>query len=196
MIIQLDDDGYVIGYADHLDDGATLAGAVEVEELPDDYAHYRYIDGQLQRDTARIDKEAAKAIGLQMLRQLQTQVQTQAILASATDEQAYVMRYLYDAYEVGKAYKAGDRFIHNGKFYKVEQAHTSAAQWPPESSPSLYTEIADPAEEWPEWVQPTHAGNAYAIGDKVTHYGKRYISQIAANTTEPGSDARWWKEVN
>ena len=196
MIIQLDDDGYVIGYADHLDDGVTLPGSVEVEELPDDYTNYRYIDGQLQRDTGRVDKDAAQAIGLQMLRQLQTQVQTQAILASATDEQAYVMRYLYDEYEVGKVYKAGDRFICNGKFYKAEQSHTSAAQWPPESSPSLYTEIADPAEEWPEWVQPTHAGNAYAIGDKVAHNGKRYISQIAANTTEPGSDARWWKEVN
>ncbi len=195
MIIQLDDDGYVIGYADHLDAGVTLPGSVEVEELPDDYTNYRYIDGQLQRDTGRVDKDAAQAIGLQMLRQLQTQVQTQAILASATDEQAYVMRYLYDEYEVGKAYKAGDRFICNGKFYRVEQAHTSAAQWPPEASPSLYTEIADPAEEWPEWVQPTHAGNAYAIGDKVAHNGKRYISQIAANTTEPGTDERWWKEV-
>ena len=44
MIIQLDDDGYVIGYADHLDDGVTLPGSVEVEELPDDYTNYRYID--------------------------------------------------------------------------------------------------------------------------------------------------------
>lgn len=30
---------------------------------------------------------------------------------------------------------------------------------------------------------------------KVTHNGERYISQIDANTTEPGTDERWWKKV-
>lgn len=53
----------------------------------------------------------------------------------------------------------------------------------------------DPADEYPEWVQPTGAHDAYALGAKITHNGKRYISQIPNNTTEPGTDERWWKEV-
>lgn len=45
---------------------------------------------------------------------------------------------------------------------------------------------ADPAQEWPEWIQPTGAHNAYAKGAKVTHAGKRWISDVDANTWEPG----------
>lgn len=51
-----------------------------------------------------------------------------------------------------------------------------------------------PSEEYPEWVQPTGAHDAYSIGAKVSHNGKKWISQIAANTTEPGADERYWKE--
>ena len=55
------------------------------------------------------------------------------------------------------------------------------------------------------WVQPTGTGDAYAIGDEVTW--ERTIggtglwvwsSNIAANTTEPGTDStfdRWWEPV-
>lgn len=45
---------------------------------------------------------------------------------------------------------------------------------------------ADPAQEWPEWIQPTGAHNAYAKGAKVSHNGKRWISDVDANTWEPG----------
>ena len=41
----------------------------------------------------------------------------------------------------------------------------------------------------------TNAEDAYPMGAKVTHNGERYISQIDANTTEPGTDERWWKKV-
>lgn len=51
-------------------------------------------------------------------------------------------------------------------------------------------------DEYKEWVQPSGAYDAYDEGDKVTHNGKRYISKINGNTTEPGSDPRWWEEVS
>ena len=66
------------------------------------------------------------------------------------------------------------------------QAHTSQATWTPEDAASLWTRIADPAQEWPEWIQPTGAHNAYAKGAKVTHAGKRWVSDVDANTWEPG----------
>lgn len=43
-----------------------------------------------------------------------------------------------------------------------------------------------PSEEYPEWVQPTGAHDAYAQGAKVSHNGKKWTSDIPANVYEPG----------
>ena len=51
------------------------------------------------------------------------------------------------------------------------------------------------AEEWPEWIQPTGAHNAYAKGTKVTFNGKRYTSKIAANVWAPDVYPAGWEEV-
>ena len=82
----------------------------------------------------------------------------------------------------------------NGFLYRCLQSHTSQENWTPENSPSLWVLIDDPAIEWPEWKQPTGAHDAYDLNAKVSHNGKRWISQIPANTTEPGTDERYWKE--
>lgn len=83
---------------------------------------------------------------------------------------------------------------YNDALYRCLQSHTSQASWTPEASPSLWVLIDDPAIEWPEWKQPTGAHDAYDLNAKVSHNGKKWISQIAANTTEPGADERYWKE--
>ena len=41
-------------------------------------------------------------------------------------------------------------------------------------------------DEYPEWVQPTGAQDAYAKDSKVTHNGKKWISSYDANVWEPG----------
>ena len=54
------------------------------------------------------------------------------------------------------------------------------------------------SSDWPEWVQPTGAHDAYAKGSQVTHNGERYISQIDANVWEPGmfgSESLWTKQA-
>ena len=43
------------------------------------------------------------------------------------------------------------------------------------------------SSDWPEWVRPTGAHNAYTKGSQVTHNGKRYVSKIDANVWEPGA---------
>lgn len=43
-----------------------------------------------------------------------------------------------------------------------------------------------------EWVQPTGAHDAVRLGEYRSHNGVNWRSKIAANTTEPGSDPRWW----
>ena len=45
------------------------------------------------------------------------------------------------AWEVGKAYKVDDLVLYQGKTYRVVQAHTSAAHWPPNAVPALYAVV-------------------------------------------------------
>lgn len=121
------------------------------------------------------------------------------------DAIAFTMPQIFDEWDpnsnfyVGKdnatAEKPAAIVRRNDKLYRCLQSHTSQENWKPETSPSLWVEIADPDLEWPEWKQPTDATNAYAEGAKVTYNGKHYISKINGNTTVPGSDPRWWDEV-
>ena len=83
---------------------------------------------------------------------------------------------------------------YEGYLYRCLSSHTSQESWKPSDASSLWVRIDDPAEEWPEWRQPSNAEDAYREGAKVTYEGKKYISKINGNTTVPGSDERWWKE--
>ena len=50
-------------------------------------------------------------------------------------------------------------------------------------------------EEWPEWVQPTGAHDAYNTGDKVTFNGRHYTSKIDGNTWSPEAYPDGWEAV-
>ena len=95
------------------------------------------------------------------------------------------------AYPVSYAVKAICSY--EGKLYRCLQAHTSQADWTPPSAASLWKEIGDPTAEYPEWSQPLGAHDAYALGDKVAHNGKRWVSTAANNVWEPG--VYGWEEV-
>ena len=47
----------------------------------------------------------------------------------------------------------------------------------------------------PQWVMPTGAHDAPNIGDKRLHESAIWESLINGNTTVPGSDLRWWKQL-
>lgn len=84
------------------------------------------------------------------------------------------------------AYTVGQLRRYNGKLYKCVQAHTSQADWTPDTAASLWSVAADPAEEWPAWSQPVGAHDAYAAGAKVSHNGKHWTSSVDSNVWEPG----------
>lgn len=84
------------------------------------------------------------------------------------------------------AYTVGQLRRHDGKLYKCVQAHTSQADWTPDTAVSLWSVAADPAEEWPAWSQPVGAHDAYAKDDKVNHNGKHWTSSVDSNVWEPG----------
>ena len=92
------------------------------------------------------------------------------------------------------SYTVGQIRTYGGMLYRCVSAHTSQADWPPDVAFSLWTRIADPAEEWPAWSQPIGAHDAYQSGDKVSHSGKHWQSNTANNVWEPG--VYGWDEVS
>ena len=113
---------------------------------------------------------------------------------SVGDEMAAEMPGLYPDWNGGGvSYKKDYIVRHGGGLYRCLQDHDSQADWAPGAAPSLWVAISDPAVEWPDWVQPTGAHDAYAKGAKVAHNGKHWTSDVDANVWEPG--AYGWTEA-
>ena len=53
---------------------------------------------------------------------------------------------------------------------------------------------AEPTDEWPEYVQPTGAHDAYHVGDKVTFNGEHYVCKLASCDWSPAVYPDGWKE--
>lgn len=115
------------------------------------------------------------------------------VTATLTDEQALELSVLYPLWEPGTEYSTGTVTRYEGELYRCVQAHTAQADWTPPTVPALWVKIADPSEEWPEWVQPTGAHDAYAAGAQVSHNGKHWTSDVDGNVWEPG--VYGWTEV-
>lgn len=105
------------------------------------------------------------------------------------DETALTGVELFPAWVVGKAYAVNDRAQYNGTLYKCIQAHTSQSDWMPSATPALWKTVS--VDEYPEWVQPTGAHDAYNIGDKVTYNGQHYVCTSNANVYAP--DVYGWQ---
>lgn len=110
---------------------------------------------------------------------------------SASDEQAYYAPDIYPAWKDETAYAVDDRISYGGKLYKCVQAHTSQSDWTPDVTPALWVRVS--VEEFPEWIQPTGAHDTYALGAKVSHLGKHWVSTIDNNPYEPS--VYGWNEV-
>ena len=108
------------------------------------------------------------------------------------DETALTGVELFPMWAIGRAYAVGDRVQYGGILYKCVQAHTSQADWTPDITPALFVVVS--LDEWPEFVQPTGAHDAYNKGDKVTFEGKHYISLIDGNVYSPTAYPAGWQE--
>lgn len=97
----------------------------------------------------------------------------------------------YKQWSAGESLSLGDRRAYEGTLYEVVQAHTTQSGWEPPNVPALFKRVW--TEEYPEWVQPTGAHDAYAKGAKVTHNGKKWISTADNNVWEPG--VYGWDEI-
>lgn len=100
-----------------------------------------------------------------------------------TDERALEAVELFPVWQDDTIYAVGERIQYKDVLYKCLQLHSSQPDWTPDVAVSLWVRVS--IEEWPEWVQPTGAHDAYELGAKVSHVEKHWISEIPANTYEP-----------
>ena len=117
----------------------------------------------------------------------------QTIRKEASDEQALNAKGVYADWAEDTEYEIGNRVLYDGILYACLQAHTSQAQWTPDTAVSLWAKvlIPDPGDI-PEWEQPSST-NPYMTGDKVRHNWKIWISTVDYNIWEPG--VYGWDEV-
>lgn len=119
------------------------------------------------------------------------------MLANSTeelsDEDALNVAALFPTWasKIGQQVDPGERLWYDGKLYRVVQHHTISEEWTPSETPALFTEIS--INEWPDWVQPTGAQDAYNIGDKVTFEGVHYVSLIDGNVWSPADNPSGWE---
>ena len=105
---------------------------------------------------------------------------------------------LFPAWLTNIDYAVDYRVRYLTKLYRCVQAHTSQADWTPDKTPALWTEVAKPGEI-PVWRQPTGAQDAYNKGDKVWFPEKDtkvYESLIDSNVYSPEAYPAGWKEIS
>ena len=123
----------------------------------------------------------------------------QLFAASLTDEKAMEVAAVFDAWVPGRLYAVGDFFTYgtNGvgdpQLYKVVQAHTSQADWTPDTAASLYATVGLDGSGYPVWSQPTGAHDAYNTGDIVNYNGILYQSTMDGNVWSPDENSAAWK---
>ena len=92
---------------------------------------------------------------------------------------------------IGQLVAPPNQVIHEGYVYSVVQAHTAAAQWPPNIVPALFALIGPVdnggGNELPAWQPWPGSGPTYGIGAQVSHNGLCWESANANNTWEPGA---------
>ena len=116
--------------------------------------------------------------------------------ANLVDADAAAGIELFEAWAVDKNYIKGQRVRYAEKLYRlIPENHHSQADWTPDLTPAIWARVDDPAEEWPEWIQPIGTEDAYPDGAKVSHNGKHWTNACGdGNVWEPGVFG--WEETD
>ena len=110
-----------------------------------------------------------------------------------TDETLIDNKAAFSLWRAGLQVTAGQILRYGDDIYRVIQPHTTQDDWTPDITPALFVKIS--LEEFPQWVQPTGAHDAYNKDAKVSDEGKRWISNKDVNVYKPGLVPGDWSEV-
>ena len=97
-----------------------------------------------------------------------------------------------------EAVEKGDTRTYNGKTYQCIQPHTTQVDYTPEATLNVLWKEVPVTSDYPVWVQPTGAHDAYNEGDKVhfpTINDPIYESVINANVWSPAIYPTGWKKL-
>lgn len=137
-----------------------------------------------------------------LLEQIQATKEVQAISFVALTEAGQIDAKvasahadMFEDWQSGVGYKAGQIRKHGDVLYKVIQDHTSQEDWVPSNTPTLYDALVITESGYEEWKKPTGAHNAYNKGKIVLFKGKLYRSLIDGNTYSPEEYAAAWEVV-
>lgn len=163
------------------------------------YVNGEYVEISVE-EIAAMEAELAEAEAYERTRPLTEQEVSRLIIAqqindlTVDDNTALRMLEFYPEWAAGQAYTVGYKVQHGVKLWRCLQAHTSQDGWEPENAPSLWAKVLIPDETViPEWEQPDST-NPYSSGDKVTHNGKTWVSDVDNNVWEPG--VYGWSETS
>lgn len=155
---------------------------------------YRIVKGKLAHDPAPpTEEELATQKEYERRTQMNQAVMLFVRTADLTDEQALSVSMLHEEWKPDVPYVRGDRRLYNDKVYRCIEDHVSQLSWNPVAAPSLWAPILPgQSGDIGVWEQPGPM-NTYQKGDKVTHNGKTWISDIDGNVWEPG--VYGWTEI-
>ena len=100
---------------------------------------------------------------------------------------------MFERWNPGVSYKAGQIRKYEDKLYKIIQDHTSQTDWLPSNTPTLYDPLVITESGYEEWKKPTGAHNAYNKGKIVVYNGKLYKSLIDGNVYSPDEYPSGWE---
>lgn len=111
--------------------------------------------------------------------------QTDALDALPDETLAHMAPYMAE-WQPDISYAAGEKVQYGDRPYRCLQPHISTETWTPEDAPSLWARILPGQDgQVAEWEQPDST-NPYMKGDKVTHNGHTWESDVDNNVWEPG----------
>lgn len=126
--------------------------------------------------------------------ELATQLRPIIEQASATLSDATALQgvQLFPMWKPDISVKVDERYQYNNVLYRVVQARTTQADWTPDKTPALWVVVS--LDEWPDYVQPSGAHDAYNTGDKVTFEGVHYVCRIDGCVWSPTAYPAGWEK--
>ena len=132
-------------------------------------------------------KEIARQVhrSMQLFAQTQTDESTMMEIADLYPSWEKLVQSRKE-YEVGTICSYGTTEEGKTQLYSFVSTYTPDEAYPPDTDPTHYKKIGFNEEGIPIWSQPLGATDAYKKGDKVSHKGKIWVSDVENNVWEPG----------